>query len=983
MVGKLIGVAGLLTALLIVPRPADAADEFSAAAGYYQSGQWEAAIAVWDSFLVDFPQDPRRPEATYFRCEALVQLGKLNEADAGFGRFLSEYSGHRLAARARYRRAENLFLQERWVAAARAFREFHAQHPYHELCEYSLVYLGIALNETGDVDEAATALNQSLRRFPSGQRAFAARRVLIELAARAHDAKTMQTHLAALRPGTLATSNGPQLSPAQRDQWHYWEGLRQRMEKNPLAARKAFQAVATKDQPELASAVLAQLAEVEHELGNDAAAKEAARQLVARWPERAVAKTALIRMIEWDFEAAEFDSALTLCEEYKRRYHDPRGTSDVTRWQAQIHIKRHDDEAAIELLTELSRSKAWDAMSPIERSVTWYHLGIAYQQAGQQRKALEILNRIRLESLDVEFQGRVILARASTRESLGEYEVALQELSKAADLELASDAFRSRCRYRQVSILLRQGQLDEALANLTQWQPTSDDGWYARSAASIASNATSQGRHRDAEIAYRLALQHFGATKPVLTGLIHALLEQGQLADAGDALDRLQQRFPDARETAQATTTYARACQDQNAAAHALDAYRQLFRSSTKALEYWQDTLFAARLMTDEGFQQESLELLERAEATVADDLGRRQLQYQRAWVLRSLGRREDAHQLFRTLYEAQSIDHHDPIWQDVTYRLALKAFHEGHREASEMLVAELVESMIGTPESKLRPYVLYLRAQLSARAGDWQSALTKLDQLLADSGSELHVAANILSSEALFRLGDYENALFRLESLLGRDRKLEPSQTDWIRVRIAQILGTQGRWEEAIDIARTVIDHQGENKWVADAYLVAGRGLVALGAPQDGIQLMVQVAGNEQALPSTKAAARWYLADVYFEAEKYEIAIREFGKIKQADSEEWYARALLRLGKSYERTGRFELARNAYQKVVSMQQALAGSATYGADARQRLRMLAAEQQPGTQEAQLPVAIERDQGRSEIDEEAAETEANEGGAADE
>ena len=61
-----------------------AEDQYAVAAGHYAKGRWQLAADEMQRFLTSFPNHPQAVEAKFFLGEALMQLGKVQQAREQF-----------------------------------------------------------------------------------------------------------------------------------------------------------------------------------------------------------------------------------------------------------------------------------------------------------------------------------------------------------------------------------------------------------------------------------------------------------------------------------------------------------------------------------------------------------------------------------------------------------------------------------------------------------------------------------------------------------------------------------------------------------------------------------------------------------------------------------------------------------------------------------------------------------------------------------
>src|SRR5687768_8619397 len=74
----------LFSTLTAVAFADEADDQFAVAAGHYSAQRWQLAADEFQRFLAQYPEHARQAKATFFLGEALVQVGKFDEAQQQF-----------------------------------------------------------------------------------------------------------------------------------------------------------------------------------------------------------------------------------------------------------------------------------------------------------------------------------------------------------------------------------------------------------------------------------------------------------------------------------------------------------------------------------------------------------------------------------------------------------------------------------------------------------------------------------------------------------------------------------------------------------------------------------------------------------------------------------------------------------------------------------------------------------------------------------
>ena len=129
--------------------------------------RWSLAVDEFRSLLKDHPEHRSATKSRFFLAEALMQLGRYDEAQAQFRDFLSHDPKSSFAAQALFRAGEAAFLAGHSDAARPALTEFRAKYPDDKLNAYVLNYLGQLALADGEAAAAADLFSQSLAKFPT------------------------------------------------------------------------------------------------------------------------------------------------------------------------------------------------------------------------------------------------------------------------------------------------------------------------------------------------------------------------------------------------------------------------------------------------------------------------------------------------------------------------------------------------------------------------------------------------------------------------------------------------------------------------------------------------------------------------------------------------------------------------------------------------------------------------------------------------
>ncbi len=134
----------LLISFLSIQRPSwagEADDQYAVAAGHYAAKRWQLAVDEFRALVKEHPDDANSVKAHFFLGEALVQLGKYNEASAEFKQVHARDPSGPLARQALFRCGETSYLAGQREAARLAFDDFRSKYPDDKLNDHVVAYL--------------------------------------------------------------------------------------------------------------------------------------------------------------------------------------------------------------------------------------------------------------------------------------------------------------------------------------------------------------------------------------------------------------------------------------------------------------------------------------------------------------------------------------------------------------------------------------------------------------------------------------------------------------------------------------------------------------------------------------------------------------------------------------------------------------------------------------------------------------------------
>ncbi|MBN1394589.1 MAG: tetratricopeptide repeat protein [Pirellulales bacterium] len=162
-------VACIIVASATLLSAGTADDQYAVAAAHYAQGRWQLAVKEFQAFLQKHPGDSRNNEAVYYLGDALLQLGKHDEARAKFRDCLAREPAERFARAALFRLGEAAYLAGDYKAAKADLDGFRTKYPEDQLNAFVLPYLGEIALAGGEADSAAKFFGGALDRFPKGK----------------------------------------------------------------------------------------------------------------------------------------------------------------------------------------------------------------------------------------------------------------------------------------------------------------------------------------------------------------------------------------------------------------------------------------------------------------------------------------------------------------------------------------------------------------------------------------------------------------------------------------------------------------------------------------------------------------------------------------------------------------------------------------------------------------------------------------------
>lgn len=133
---------------------------------YYNMERWEDALTAYQMVIERFPNSLFAAEAVKSVQYCLMALGRAEEAERWLDTVKRRYPATRLEEEARLKRAELMFLRQRYDTALQEYMEFAQRYPYSERTVEALYWAFRSALALGHVEEAARISAELHRRYP-------------------------------------------------------------------------------------------------------------------------------------------------------------------------------------------------------------------------------------------------------------------------------------------------------------------------------------------------------------------------------------------------------------------------------------------------------------------------------------------------------------------------------------------------------------------------------------------------------------------------------------------------------------------------------------------------------------------------------------------------------------------------------------------------------------------------------------------------
>lgn len=905
-------------------RASEADDQFAVAAGHYDRQQWKLAVAEFQTFLQKYPQDRRASQSFFFLAEALLQVGKHNDARQQFHKYLEREPGGKFARAALFRAGESAYLAGNFAAARPDLESFSAKYPEDRLNSYVVPYLGDVALSAGDAAKAATYFRDGLKRFPEGRLQDDCRFGL----ARALEKQNQTEEAERLY---LAVAGKPASRLADAAQFHL--GALQYASGRYEQAIESFSAfegrlAASSWQPNARLGCGMSLLKLNRpaEAGKQFDAVLAAAAAGERLQQQAARGKVQAALESKDYAAVDREAA-----QFEKRFPESEGRAEVQRMFARSLVERKQYTPAVAVLEPLVSGHSPGPQGLEDR----YLLAVSYEELKQYDRALAALLPV-LDAATGQLKTNAQLTQGSLLLALKKYGPAIAALEAVVQAKPAGDAAVKALGELAISYA-RGGQLDKAKKIYTELvEKYPKHPLLAPTIEHLAEAAYDAGDAAwSAELSGRMAAAG-GSPDYALKGKLGlgwSQFKAGKLVEAAAAFDEVLKKNPPPAMAAEAALIRGRILEQLGENDAALAMYGLLIDKHPTSKQHPEALAAAARLHDHLKQYEAAAALYQRLAGQYPQLPNLDGVLYQWAWALAELPKPDEAARLFERLHKEFPKSRY---WGDATCRLAQRALDAKKYDRALALAGEVLAA---NSDAKIREYALFLRGQVQMSKADWPKvgeAFTALAKEFPEGQRRL--VAEFWIAEALYRQGDYAAAEPRWEQLAQRIQQKREPWMAMVPLRRAQSLALQNRWADAYAIVAQIAAAFPNFEQQYEVDYLLGRCLANQadfeGARQAYQRVILSPAG---AKTETAAMAQWMIGETFFHQKNYETALREYLRLEILYAfPTWQAGALLQAGKCRERLGEDKEAAALYQRILKTYP----KTTFAEEAARRLKSL-------------------------------------------
>ena len=953
-------------------------DQYAVAAGHYANDRWRLAADELLVFLDKYPDDKRVATVTFFLAEALLQMGRYEQARGNFLEFLRREPLHQNARQALFRTGEAAYLSGNSAEARRRLAQFREKYPDDQLNAYALPYEGALALDVGDGQTARSIYMESLHRYPDGPLADECRFGLgrahqllgeAEAAIRTYQriAKNTKHPLAddaqfewgllqyerqkyAEAAKTLAVFDSTFRDSDHLTEARYWLAMTQMARREWGAAVETLgRAAGGQPRHSLAPAIAYYTGESSLLAGRVNEAAKHYDRVLGDWPDSTWADDSLRGRMQVALAAEDHAKVDTLAAQFDHSHPDSALRDLVRETLGRSLLKRQSYTAAIEVFQDLVKRQddtpedrgGGDTfpVDPVAEPVpsaadprkdhiagevdrktdqsNWYLLALAYLGAKRHPDVIAALDRVRPSGRQRELVDGVLAARASALIGLEKYDESVESLEAyLASRPDGPDA--AKCRAELTVALAKTGKFEKARTVYDDYvRQHPQDALFLPATHYLAEAAYASGDRQSAHELFSVLARDGNPADYVakgLSGVAWSQLESDRPVESAATFERLLNDYPDSPFAAEAALARAQALEKVGQNDAALATYHVVLDKYPHSKELPSVLLGAARLHDRLQQDKQADALYERLMKEYPRLPQRAAALYQWAWVLVDLERASDADAVFARIHERHKTSHH---WADATYRLAERAANERDFDRAGKLTDELIDAKT---DGKVLSYTLYLQGQLAATSGRWAEVAGPCVRLAGEfPDSPLRLPAAFLIAEADYRQGRYDKAGEQFDVLARKTQGRTEAWLAMIPLRQAQVRAHHRQWQEAHDLAVTIAARFTDFSKQHEVDYLLGRCLAGQGKFDEARAAYERVlsspAGDKT---ETAAMAQWMTGETHFHQKRFDEAIKAYLRVEILyDYPRWQAGGLLQAGKCQEMKGEWKQAVELYARLL------------------------------------------------------------------
>jgi TolA-binding protein len=846
------------------------------AEAFYLGGKIEMSIPLYAKLVDQFEDSAFRSIGLYALAVALDESGKRETALARYDAFLKDYPEDDLATDVAMRRGEVLLQQaqsldesgqgtpEAWEAARTAFAKLATSQGFGQ-ADRAIYQQAFCESKLGRAGEAAKLYDVIIQKFPESLYLMDAR-----LAAGRTNYQLQQFDAARTALQPLIESNDDRRGQAGHWIAKCWleQGEPQRaldLTRQWVAAwtTDAYLPYLILDQADAAFAIPAERGQ----------SRDLYLRIAREFFDHPLAPQALYNAAFEDFEAQRTEEALQLTGEFLERYATNSFAPDVRALRGECELKLgQPDEAETtyrELLEQVKQHPERERW-PLRLALCQY----AQKKYDKTIATLTAIDRWSQPAWEAE-ANYLIGASAFYSE---DYEKAIAALTRATQQKSAwNQADIAMVLLARSQARLKQEDAAEATlkAVLTEFPESSQSSevWFR-----LGEVSESQGRPEEAQKWYQKLLvdQPGSPLAPyarIATSWLSFDSEQWESAANGfQGLLAADPNHPLADEAQLGLGMSQRQAGQFDAAVTTLTAY--LKRDPLGVSSANGRFELAMAYLGQKDYPKAAEELTQLLEVHPQWERADQAL-YQLAWAAKYQEQTDTATQFFRRLVDEQDSS---PLVGEAWFHLGEAAYEDSDYETASQRYAKAVE-LAGS--DLIRNNASYKQAWTQFKSKDWDTARESFSQLGETASEPLKSQAQFMSAECRYEAKQFEPALQGYQACLEKLESMSEvsdAMKQLARLHASQSANQQKQADLAYDLAKVFLEKYPESPSAGEAWFEIGMAENARKAPDKAIAAFEEA--TLSAAPAVAARARFMVGEVHFAAERYSEATKQFNRV-------------------------------------------------------------------------------------------------------